>query len=216
MSHLPRITGSALLSAGITAALFIGMQGLLEGESHPLSAQELDLTMTHFRPDVETKVRKRVKKQPPEKPQSSQPPAVPRLQAVKNEQIQLENPNEYSNSKSINLLSQTSIPGFSIVAHQVQHEGQGGIKAGIPPVYPPKAVLNNIEGWVLVSITVNQQGQVDQVKVVDSEPARMFEEAAVKAVKKWAFYSKTNNGQSVSYEFNQKIEFKLDQLEETN
>ena len=56
-----------------------------------------------------------------------------------------------------------------------------------PPRYPPRALEGEKEGKVELSITINPDGSVGEVRVVSASPAGYFEDAAVTAVKKWRY-----------------------------
>ncbi|MBT1451209.1 TonB family protein [Glaciecola sp. XM2] len=57
----------------------------------------------------------------------------------------------------------------------------------IDPSYPETATQNNIEGWVVLEYMVSQNGTVEEIRVVDSEPAGVFDESARMAVAKWRY-----------------------------
>ena len=54
-------------------------------------------------------------------------------------------------------------------------------------MYPIEALRNKIEGWVDLQIRINSVGIIVDVKVLNSEPAGLFEVAAQTAVKHWRF-----------------------------
>ncbi len=207
-----RFTCSGILGFFITAALFLGMLNLLGSGPKFISTDSLDLSISYVKTEVATKQKQRQKKKPPEPEKTTQPPTVPRLNIVQNNHAELNMPADYSHGKNLNLLNKTSIPGFSVHLGGPNLGSQGGIKAGIPPVYPPKALLRNIEGWVQVLIEVNEMGTVSKVSVLNAEPKHLFEEAAMKAVRKWSFYPQKENGVAVPYQLTQMIEFKLEQI----
>ena len=57
----------------------------------------------------------------------------------------------------------------------------------VEPTYPAQAARDRVEGFVEVEFTVDAAGKVESVSVVNARPARVFESAAVAAVKKWEF-----------------------------
>ncbi len=57
----------------------------------------------------------------------------------------------------------------------------------VPPDYPANALKNNLAGEVRVRVTVQADGKVKDATVVSSNPARVFDEAALAAVRKWRF-----------------------------
>jgi protein TonB len=78
-----------------------------------------------------------------------------------------------------------------------------------PLNYPPRAKAKEIEGFVLLSILVNEQGDVEQVRVLESEPRDTFEEVAIRNIKKWKFEPALYNGEPVKIWVNQPIQFRL-------
>lgn len=55
------------------------------------------------------------------------------------------------------------------------------------PQYPTNAARDKIEGYVTLSFKVSKDGSVQNVKVTDSNPPQVFDDAAVEAVSKWEF-----------------------------
>lgn len=79
----------------------------------------------------------------------------------------------------------------------------------VPPVYPTEAFRKRQEGWVEVEFTVTADGKVSNAAVANSNPARVFNEAALRAVQAWSFKPKTENGTPVEEHMKRRIEFKL-------
>lgn len=57
----------------------------------------------------------------------------------------------------------------------------------IRPKYPKAALVSGTEGWVLLEIDVNEQGGVENVRVVDGEERNMFQTEARRAVEQWKY-----------------------------
>ena len=57
----------------------------------------------------------------------------------------------------------------------------------IEPSYPYRAQQAGIEGFVTLSFSVDAEGRVRDVTVVDAKPRRQFERAAIQAVSKWRY-----------------------------
>lgn len=57
----------------------------------------------------------------------------------------------------------------------------------VEPDYPAAAARSGTEGFVEVEFSVAADGSVESVSVVDAKPSRVFESAAVRAVKQWKF-----------------------------
>jgi protein TonB len=67
----------------------------------------------------------------------------------------------------------------------------------VNPDYPPQAITRNIEGWVQVRFTVSAIGTVRDAVVVASEPGTTFDEAALKAIARWRYNPRVENGEAV-------------------
>ncbi|GGY14556.1 hypothetical protein GCM10008098_01710 [Rhodanobacter panaciterrae] len=75
--------------------------------------------------------------------------------------------------------------------------------------YPTAAMRARQEGWVLVSFTVDANGRTSDVKVVDAQPHRIFDRAALDAVERYQFTAAKKDGVAVPSTKQQRIEFKL-------
>lgn len=81
----------------------------------------------------------------------------------------------------------------------------------VAPVYPSRAASRGIEGWVLLKFTVTETGAVRDPIVIESEPAGVFDRAAEKAVLKFKYKPRVENGQPIEVHGVQNlITFKLE------
>jgi TonB family protein len=55
------------------------------------------------------------------------------------------------------------------------------------PNIPKVAFDNKIDGWVLLAFTVNPDGKVSDIQIMDAYPRGVFEANAVEAVKSWRY-----------------------------
>jgi periplasmic protein TonB len=67
----------------------------------------------------------------------------------------------------------------------------------INPEYPPSAIRRELEGWVQVQFTITASGMVKDAMVVDAEPDDIFDDAALKAIARWRYNPKVENGAPV-------------------
>ena len=69
----------------------------------------------------------------------------------------------------------------------------------IAPQYPTRAAQRGIQGWCLVSFTVNGLGNVeeDTIEVVDAEPANIFDRSSIRAAARFKFQPRVVDGQGV-------------------
>ena len=77
-------------------------------------------------------------------------------------------------------------------------------------VYPRAARKSGITGYVVMNLLISKGGDVEKVKVLESQPANVFDEVAINGVKTWHFEPAKYKGQSVKVWAKQKIRFDLD------
>ena len=75
--------------------------------------------------------------------------------------------------------------------------------------YPTQAMRARQQGWVVVSFTIDADGGTSGVKVIDAQPRRVFDRAAMDAVERYKFTPAMKDGVAVSSTKQQRIEFKL-------
>jgi len=78
-----------------------------------------------------------------------------------------------------------------------------------PPVYPIDAARRRQEGWVELEFVVAADGSVRDVSVLRSQPTRVFDREAVRAIQQSRFEPALRNGQPVESRERQRIEFKF-------
>lgn len=181
---------SMAMAAGITLGLFYFMQFLIStGErfEEPVTVvRVVDATM----PDIEMEVIEEIDRPEPIEQVQDETPDVP--------------------DKQINL---DSGPAINIQRAEVSIDdglnvGQAGISAtdgdylplvAIAPQYPTRAAQRGIEGWCLVSFTVDGQGNVveDTIQVVDAEPPNIFNRSSERAAARFKFQPRVVDGEGV-------------------
>ena len=67
----------------------------------------------------------------------------------------------------------------------------------VAPVYPSRAQSRGIEGWVLLQFTVTETGAVRDPVVLEAEPSGIFDEAAKRAVVKFKYKPRVENGRPI-------------------
>ena len=101
--------------------------------------------------------------------------------------------------------------GLNIAREQVSMDtgldiGAAGIGASdgemlplvnITPTYPTRAAQRGIEGWCQVEFTVTAEGGVEDVVVVDAEPAGIFNNSSIRAAQRFRFQPRVVDGQAV-------------------
>ena len=79
----------------------------------------------------------------------------------------------------------------------------------VNPVYPYAAKRRNLTGDLLLQFIVDDSGYVGHVKVIKSQPKGIFDESAIRAVKKWRFKPGYVEGEAVSTRVIVPINFRI-------
>lgn len=82
------------------------------------------------------------------------------------------------------------------------------VKAAMPE-YPLQAARNQTSGYAVVEFTVTASGAVENAHIVDSSPHRLFDSAAIQAVRNSKFEPALKDGQPVSSVLQRRINFKF-------
>lgn len=82
-------------------------------------------------------------------------------------------------------------------------------KYRMPVEYPSRAKAKEIEGYVVLSLLIDEQGRVQKVKVLEAEPQNVFEKSAEQTVKSWLFEPARYKGEPVKTWATQTITFEL-------
>jgi len=80
---------------------------------------------------------------------------------------------------------------------------------GIQIDYPPDALRKNLEGWVEVAYVVTTDGKVASVTVTNSNPARVFDAAAVRALSRVRYKPAMQDGKAAAVSTKMRISFKM-------
>ena len=75
--------------------------------------------------------------------------------------------------------------------------------------YPVRAKAQGITGYVILSLLISPTGQIEKVKVLESQPQGVFDETATLGVKNWKFEPATYKGEAVRVWAKQKVSFNL-------
>jgi len=86
------------------------------------------------------------------------------------------------------------------------------LSEGAQPQYPPAAKEAGIEGEVTLIYTVTASGKVEDVRVLEAEPADVFDDAALAAVRTWRYRPLRQNGEPLVLEnVVSTLKFRLDE-----
>ncbi|GAC34791.1 energy transducer TonB [Paraglaciecola polaris] len=201
-----RLIVSVLLGGVIAFVLFVIMAKLIANSSRPADkvppAPVIDIVMST--PDDTTQTRNRVPPPPPPPPQ--QPPKL--------EPVEPDTADANTDGLSFNMPA-VDIGGASVDIGGVgamQRDGDATPIVRIEPKYPAQAARDGKEGWVKLSFTINEVGGVEDVDVIDADPKRVFDREAKRALRKWKYKPKVEDGKPMKQPgMKVQLDFKLDQ-----
>jgi len=202
-----RIPVAAFAGLVLSLALFWLMQVLISGGGATLSRAESEplIEFVRLKQETETRLRERVLPEKPEparalpRPHISIPhkarSAAPRLSF----QADFDLPVVLSGGPHLGSFAALELDSAFLPVSRT------------PPRYPYQAQRRGIEGWVRVSFTVTESGNVEDVIVEEADPPGIFEQAALAAVYKWKFKPRMEGGGPTRGRAEQLVEFKLHQ-----
>ena len=79
----------------------------------------------------------------------------------------------------------------------------------VKPQYPEIAREDGVDGKVILTLIVDEEGDVIQAEVIISEPADIFDEAALTAVRQYKFEPAKSHGKAIKVQMGQTIVFTL-------
>jgi len=178
------------MAGGITLGLFYFMQFLIatgEAFDERISVVKIvDATM----PEIELEVIEEIDKPEPIEELVQDQPEVQERQTnldagpalnIERQSIEIDTGLELSNAS----ISATDGDYLPLVA--------------IAPQYPTRAAQRGIQGWCLVSFTVDGLGNVveETIAVVDAEPPNIFNRSSIRAATRFKFQPRVVDGQGV-------------------
>jgi periplasmic protein TonB len=202
--HMLRTTIGFIIAIGVTFGLFAMMSLMIHSDAKPATVKPRPpITITQAREEEPLPEKDYELPKPPEEVKM---PETTEL---------IEGPSEESQVKFTTI----EFPGLAIGTNGFHNNsGMGPIEnsEAIPvftlaPQYPRVALVDGKEGWVELSFTINPDGTVSEPTVIDSKPKRIFDRAALKAIKRWKFKPKMVDGKPVRTSATRyRIDFTLD------
>lgn len=183
------IAAAILLAAVVTFSLFFVMQYLISADQTPPERSERRIIGDITIPEVDIQVqRQQPKPQEPDAPEDVPDLPEPRFDSSGGP----------SSGPAISLSRVDIDMGNLDTGANISSSDQEYLPiVTIAPQYPQRALQRGIEGWCLVSFTVNENGGVEDPMVVDGEPPGMFDSSSLRAVTRFKFNPKVEKGQPV-------------------
>jgi len=87
--------------------------------------------------------------------------------------------------------------------------GELTLVKSVTPVYPPKANLSKVQGWVELDFTVAESGAVKEIAIHAASNPGVFDRAAISALAQWRYQPVVRDGKSVAQRARIRIRFTL-------
>ncbi len=189
---IPRYLIAAFLAGIITFGLFLMMQQLIAMADARLGdlskGQVIEFVRLKKDQNLQTKDREIPDKKPPEAP-----PPPPPLTTSQNDKPDA---NASGFAQSFDLAADLGGASIGVGTGTVDTDAIPLVR--VDPTYPIRAKERGIEGWVQVEFTISPRGTVIDPKVVAYEPSSIFNQAALRAIRRWKYNPKIVDGKPVT------------------
>jgi protein TonB len=205
-----RVIISGLSGTVIALLLFWIMQSLISGGRDLNTDRDQGLRLDFIQVDQDELERIKERKPPPE-PEPPEKPPPPKL-VVNNPDPPKQN------------MPKMDMPKISLGVATGDGPYLGGWSADSPgvdgdvipivridPQWPREALLDGISGYVILEFTIEADGSVSDAVVVESQPRRLFDRNAIRAIYKWKFKPRVVDGRPVARRASTRIDFQLQQ-----
>ncbi len=185
-----RYTIAGVIAAVVTFGIFFVMQALISAEREPpldeARGRIIDFVRLKKESDLQLK-----KRQLPEKREQPEPPPPPDMDFSKS----------HKPSSNLAAVSPAFDPDLDLAGGPYLGAAPSDTDAiplvRVNPSYPISANERGIEGWVWVEFTISAAGTVKNPRVRESEPGSVFDRAALRAIAKWKYRPKMEDGKAV-------------------
>jgi protein TonB len=176
------------LAVFVTFGLFYLMQALILGKDMKLDktgGSMVDFVRLKKDTDLELKKRKM-----PDKKEPEEPPPPPDLSMARTNK-----PSQDMGDMAFAIDVDVDLGGTNIAIAAADTDIIPIVR--VTPQYPLRASERGIEGWVEVEFTISMLGTVKDPFVLNSHPSSIFDRSALKAIRKWKYNPKIEDGEPV-------------------
>ena len=181
-----RHLNAAGLAILVTFGLFYLMQALILGKDTKLG--DPGGTMIDFIRLKKESVTETKKRKMPDKKEPEEPPPPPDLRMAKSNK-----PNQDLGDMAFAIDIDVNLGGANIAIAAADTDVVPIVR--VQPQYPLRASERGIEGWVEVEFTISKLGTVKDPFVLNSHPSSIFDRSALKAIRKWKYNPKIEDGE---------------------
>jgi protein TonB len=206
-----RFFASTLLGILVALLLFLLMHSLISGRSTVERDADSSVRLDFIKVNQD-EIENLKKRAPPPKPEPPKKPPPPPKMTVNEADRPTQN------------MPQIEMPKVSLGVSAGSGPYLGNWSAGDPaaegdvipivriePQFPREALIKGIAGWVEIEFTIEPDGTVSKPRVIASEPPRIFDRNAIRAIYKWKFKPRIVDGQPVARQATQRLDFNLNQ-----
>ncbi len=184
-----RVWAAGLLAVAVTFVLFRLMGALVSmdatAETQSIAGRPVEFQQVRRESPLRTK-----KRRLPEKPETPRPSPLPGAPAAP---VAMPDLGPVDVGVAAPGLGSLGGPGFGAALSDMDVVPL----VRVPPEYPLRAARMGIGGWVLLEFTVTATGSVTDVVVLDSEPPRTFDRVARRAVSRFKYRPRVEDGRPV-------------------
>jgi len=147
--------------------------------------------------------------EPPETPEEPPPPPLPETPrlSLSRPQAPLASPRLPRIDLPLRLGKGPSLGSYQAPPAPLPKEAVPLVR--VAPQYPQRALRRRKQGSVKIAFTIEPDGRVSDPKVIQADPPGYFEEAALRAIRRWKFQPKREGGVAVARQAIQTIHFTL-------
>lgn len=179
---------AGFLAILVTFGLFYLMQALILGKDGKLGdAGGTMIDFVRLKKDSDLDIKKR---KMPEKKEPEEPPPPPDLRMAKSNK-----PSQEMGDMAFAIDVDVEMGGTDIAIAASDSDVIPIVR--VAPQYPLRASERGIEGWVEVEFTISKTGTVKNPMVLNSNPSSIFDREALKAIRKWKYQPKIEDGEAV-------------------
>ena len=196
-----RLVSALFAASGVTFGLFFLMQGLVAFNDEVRLDEGQRLRFIDVVEDIDEQPPQRMEREVEKPPEVEAPP--PEMETP---QVEIKGPNKVN--LSIGRASTGSGVDLGSIDLGPGQDGDYLPLVRVEPQYPRRAQERGIEGFVIVELTVNEDGTVppESILILEAEPKGYFERAATKAATRFKYKPKVVNGKpqkvtGVKYKF---------------
>lgn len=195
---LGKLFGFLLAPLGVFI-VFLGVGYILkEPPTADLGKERMDLSFLRtIRP---SDLNERERKKPKIPPKAEKQPDLPKPKVAKIQNNQ--NPNPQMQAIPLNMALDVGGGPFVGGVGAAVATGSGDSDmvpiVKVAPQYPREAAMKGIQGYVRLLVDIQQDGSVTNARVVDSNPRRIFDRAAVRAASSYKYRPPIKDGKPVA------------------